>query len=106
MSWTYIGLIDVKKGRKRRRCVWCPEIIEIGEPRKGWKGIDSPFFVEVPMHPECFDAYRRCLAVKSFDGYDDELPFEENVQQRGKAIVEPETKQDPPAYVVGQWSEE
>ena len=47
---------SVKKSRKRRRCTWCAEIIEIGQPYRSYRFADGGDIGHVVLHPECMDA--------------------------------------------------
>lgn len=52
----------VKAAKKRHRCSWCAEGIEVGETYKRyrWYGDDGP--ATVKMHPECYDAMEEMAA--------------------------------------------
>jgi hypothetical protein len=49
----------VKKTQKRRRCDWCLEHIEIGEPSVYTAGTFEGDFFTGRYHPECREATRR-----------------------------------------------
>lgn len=44
----------VKRTRKARRCDWCNEMIETGEPNVNWFTFGES--VSTYVHPECFGA--------------------------------------------------
>lgn len=47
---------SVKRSRKKRRCDWCWEAIEIGHPYESYRWSDGGDVGEVRMHPECLAA--------------------------------------------------
>jgi hypothetical protein len=47
---------SVKKSRKRRRCDWCGETIEVGQPYDSYRFAISGDAGTVRMHPECLEA--------------------------------------------------
>ena len=47
---------SVAKSRKRRRCTWCAEIIETGQPYESYRFADSGDVGHVILHPECMVA--------------------------------------------------
>lgn len=65
-----IGLIrHVAKSRKAKRCSWCDEMIEVGQPKVSWLWKDDGGYVaNVKMHPECHGASVDTL--KACDNYE------------------------------------
>lgn len=49
----------INEARKRHRCSWCAEFIEVGESYHTVTGKWDGDFSYAKMHPECFDAYER-----------------------------------------------
>ena len=47
---------SVKRSHKRRRCAWCAEAIEIGQPYESYRWADGSDAETVRMHPECLAA--------------------------------------------------
>jgi hypothetical protein len=47
---------SVKKSRKRRRCDWCGELIDVGQPYDSYRLVASGNACTVRMHPECLEA--------------------------------------------------
>jgi len=47
---------SVTKSRKRRRCDWCGEMIDIGQPYDSYRFATSGNAGTVRMHPECLEA--------------------------------------------------
>jgi len=58
----------VAKSRKARRCSWCDEMIEVGQPKATWLWKDGGDVGEVRMHPECYEASVKTL--NHVDGYE------------------------------------
>jgi len=53
----------VKKTRRARRCDWCAERIEKGEPSVSTSGIFEGDFYQGRYHPECSAAITRYYTV-------------------------------------------
>ena len=52
-----IGMPEtIKKAKKRHRCSWCGEFIEIGDSYERWIWNDGGAILAVKAHPECEDA--------------------------------------------------
>lgn len=51
--------IHVKKTRRTRRCNWCGELIQKGDPSVSTSGIFEGDFYQGRYHPECNDASLR-----------------------------------------------
>jgi len=49
----------VKKTRRARKCDWCCQTIEKGEPSVSTSGVFDGDFYQGRYHPECFDAIPR-----------------------------------------------
>jgi len=47
---------SVKKSRKRKRCDWCSETINIGQPYHSYRLVTFGDAGTVRMHPECLQA--------------------------------------------------
>ncbi len=47
---------SVKKSRKRRRCDWCGELIDVGQPYDSYRFATFGDAGTVRMHPECLTA--------------------------------------------------
>ena len=50
---------SVKASRKVRRCDWCGELIQIGQPYESYRWRDGSDGGTVVMHPECRQAMGR-----------------------------------------------
>ena len=50
---------SVKASRKIRRCDWCGELIQIGQPYESYRWRDGSDGGTVMMHPECLQAMGR-----------------------------------------------
>lgn len=50
---------SVRRSRKRRRCDWCGELIEVGQPYDSYRWSDGGDAGTVRMHPECLVAMDR-----------------------------------------------
>ena len=57
-----------KKTRRARRCDWCDEMIEVGQPKVSWLWKEGEDFAEVRTHPECFAASQKYL--EAVDNYE------------------------------------
>ena len=68
----------IKKTQKRRRCEWCGEHIEQGDPSMVINAVWDDF-QSVRFHPECHDGWSN-----SKMGLDDE--WELHAQERGKPL--------------------
>lgn len=55
----------IKKSRKAKRCQWCYELIEVGQPKYYWFTYGDNIGCDV--HPECYEALCR-------SDYKDEMP--------------------------------
>jgi len=53
----------VKNTRKIKRCDWCRELIQKGEPSIISSGVFEGNFYSVRYHPECYDAVDRWIEV-------------------------------------------
>jgi len=58
---------SVKKSRKRRRCDWCGETIEVGQPYNSYQFSTHGDASTVRMHPECLAA--SCGVAKQEGGW-------------------------------------
>jgi len=56
-----------QRARKRHRCTWCWQFIEMGEQYKRYRFFDCGDAGTVKMHPECFDAMQ--VEAKEWGGY-------------------------------------
>lgn len=68
MSSVIGDIRHVAKSRKARRCSWCDEMIEVGQPKATWLWKDGGDVGEVRMHPECYEASVKTL--NHVDGYE------------------------------------
>lgn len=75
----------VKKPIKRKRCRWCGEYCEIGEPRVYWAGYVEDFWTAT-THTECAEAVDRYYNNEESHGWSDEWPEEYCI--RGKTWFE------------------
>ncbi len=50
---------SVLASRKVRRCDWCGELIQIGQPYESYRWRDGSDGGTVVMHPECLQAMER-----------------------------------------------
>ncbi len=48
---------SVKKSRKPRRCDWCGETIEVGQPYDSYRFAISGDAGTARMHPECLEVF-------------------------------------------------
>ena len=62
----------VKKTRKTRRCDWCSERIEKGDPSVSTSGICDGDFYQGRYHPECWTAIGRYC--RKHNAWGEELP--------------------------------
>ena len=53
---SFHNTVHVKKTRKTRRCDWCSERIEKGDPSVVTSGTDGSDFYHARYHPECGEA--------------------------------------------------
>jgi hypothetical protein len=60
---------EIKRSRKRRRCDWCYELIEIGQPYRRWRWFSYGDASTVRVHPECDEAR---LTMHKLDRYFEE----------------------------------
>lgn len=65
------------KVRKRHRCVWCGEYIEVGEPAQYRVYVYDDNFCSDHYHPDCWEA----LNTYPWDSHDD--GFDEFTFKRG-----------------------
>lgn len=68
------------KCKKRHRCEWCGEMVDVCEMAHYRSGIYEGDFFSAYFHPECWDALG-----KGLDGEDEFMPFD---QLRGKSFAE------------------
>ncbi len=81
MSYEELDVRDVKKTRKSHRCVWCGQVIEVGQPATYRTCVYEGDFQAGYFHPECWDASTRtAIAIK------EEFEFCPGEWERGKAI--------------------
>lgn len=69
---------DIKKTKKKHRCIWCGGLIEAGQPAHVSAWIWEGDFQTGHYHPECWSALNR--SEYSEDG------FAEGEQPRGVAV--------------------
>ena len=81
---------SVKAARKSRRCDWCGELIQIGEPYESYRWREGSDGGTVRVHPECLAAMRRTSSEER--GWIDWHPGE-NV--RGKSWGEMDVAERP-----------
>ena len=48
---------SVTKSRKRRRCDWCGELIDIGQPYDSYRFVTFGNAGTARMHPECLEVF-------------------------------------------------
>ena len=87
MSYEAIDDGRTIRARKRRRCEWCGESIEVGEVCILRKYKFDGDFNNCRQHPECHDAMQ-----KSDLGWEQSFEFGE--QRRGKTMEESEAMRD------------
>lgn len=56
---SFSNVTHVKSSRKARCCYWCPEGIEIGQPKVVIAAVYEGNFFCVGFHPECHKALQR-----------------------------------------------
>lgn len=61
----------VAKSRKAKRCTWCDEMIDVGQPAVCWLWKDGADVYSVRMHPECYTAMGKEASRRG--GYDFEF---------------------------------
>lgn len=61
MSEVIGDIRHVAKSRRARRCDWCDQMIEVGQPKATWLWKDGGDVASVHMHPECYEASVRTL---------------------------------------------
>ena len=59
---------QIKASRKRHRCQWCSEFIEIGQPKTTESGVFEGDFFFRRTHPECYEAQERWLVLQPDEG--------------------------------------
>jgi hypothetical protein len=52
----YATETETHKARKRYRCEWCWQFVEIGDTYKRYRFYDGGEASTIRMHPECHDA--------------------------------------------------
>jgi hypothetical protein len=55
----FFTVTQVKATRKPCLCYWCPEHIEVGQPKTKTATVWEGDFQWNNFHPECFDALKR-----------------------------------------------
>ena len=84
----FTKITDVTKPRKAKRCYWCDERCEIGQPRVVVSGLCEGDFFADHHHLECHEAWS-----KWWDGNPLEYePPEEGSMKRGTIEVKEEFK--------------
>ena len=90
--------IQVKRTRRTRRCDWCGELMQKGDPSVSTSGIFEGDFYQGRYHPECNDAIARWW--KKYGHHGDEFPDwtmnRGGVEEKG----EPETEVTSPASSI------
>jgi hypothetical protein len=56
---------DVKRSRKRRRCCWCGESVEVGHPYMSYRYREGRDHGTVTLHPECRAAQREVAEIEN-----------------------------------------
>lgn len=64
----------VQKTRRTRRCDWCDDLIQKGDPSVATSGVNAGDFYQGRYHPECSEAITRYY--NTFDCWGDEMPDE------------------------------
>jgi hypothetical protein len=77
----FYNLTFIKRKKKRRRCMWCDEWIEVGSPAVHVAGNEEDMWHGV-LHPECYDATRRWSAMPE-NSHRREWPTEDGPRVRG-----------------------
>lgn len=57
----------VKAAKKRHRCSWCAEGIEVGETYKHYRSFGDDGWATVKLHQECYDAMEELAAEEGSD---------------------------------------
>ena len=53
---SFCNVTEVKACRKKKRCQWCVELIEVGQPKIYVSAIWEGDFFTSHFHPECWKA--------------------------------------------------
>ena len=73
---------QIKSSRKRHRCQWCSDFIEIGQPKTTQAWVWEGDFNFRRTHPECHEAQEKWVRMAYEGGNEEvELPFDR--QPRG-----------------------
>ena len=80
MSEVVIGHTIVKKARKRHKCFWCGELIQLGEPYSYWGWASDGSVERIKVHPEC-DTVWQAACDDDFGGVYITIPYD---HERGK----------------------
>ena len=75
MSGHQTEVQTIKAARKRHRCTWCWERINVGDTYKRYRMFDGGDAQTIRMHPECLGA--REAAAEEEGGWYEWIPGEE-----------------------------
>ena len=80
---------QIKSSRKRHRCQWCSEFIEIGQPKTTQAWVWEGDFNFRRTHPECHEAQEKWMKIQ-FDSGETYVEYPWDRQPRGGMILEAE----------------
>lgn len=66
---SFFTVTHVKACRKRSRCYWCGEHIEVGQPKTTTATVFDGDFQDNNFHPECFEALERWQLAEPGEEY-------------------------------------
>lgn len=75
MNYTLLSKTEHTAKRKAHRCIWCPELIALGERYVAERSVYDGDLQSFQWHPECYTAAQ--------DYFHDEEEFEPHACRRG-----------------------
>ena len=75
MSEAVIGYTIGKKARKRHKCFWCGDPIQLGEPYSYWGWASDGGVERIKVQPECEIAWQ-ATCNNEFDGIYVTIPYD------------------------------
>ena len=81
---SFYSIKQVQSARKKCRCYWCGESVNIGEPKTATATVWEGDFHSDSFHPECHDALKAWQNLPA-NKHEDEWP-EQWSMQRGSTL--------------------